>query len=106
MGRKVLITGGAGFVGSHVVDAHLAAGDDVTVLDDLSTGRRENIPAGVRFVHADVRSPRPRGPAAGGGSLPWNHHAARLAGRPSVAAPLSAPGATVVASLTCLRGPR
>jgi UDP-glucose 4-epimerase len=40
---RVLITGGAGFIGSHLVDAHLAAGDEVVVLDDLSTGRLENI---------------------------------------------------------------
>lgn len=40
---KVLITGGAGFIGSHLADAHLAAGDEITILDDLSTGRIENI---------------------------------------------------------------
>ena len=40
---RVLVTGGAGFIGSHLVDAHVAAGDDVVVLDDLSTGRIENI---------------------------------------------------------------
>jgi len=40
---KVLITGGAGFIGSHLADACIAAGDQVFVLDDLSTGRRENV---------------------------------------------------------------
>src|SRR5205807_171451 len=60
MRRRVLVTGGAGFIGSHVVEAHLAAGDDVTVLDNLSSGRRENVPAGTRLVEADVRSPEAR----------------------------------------------
>jgi len=41
MGRRVLITGGAGFIGSHVAQAFVAAGDDVTVLDNLSTGKRD-----------------------------------------------------------------
>jgi UDP-glucose 4-epimerase len=53
-----LVTGGAGFIGSHLVDALLARGDDVTVLDDLSTGRRENLtPAlerGAELVEGDV----------------------------------------------------
>ncbi len=44
---RVLVTGGAGFVGSHLVDAHVASGDDVVVVDDLSTGRRENVAAHV-----------------------------------------------------------
>ncbi|MCZ7682102.1 MAG: NAD-dependent epimerase/dehydratase family protein [Sandaracinaceae bacterium] len=52
---KVLVTGGAGFIGSHVADALLAAGHEVVVLDDLSTGRRENVPARARFVLGDVR---------------------------------------------------
>jgi UDP-glucose 4-epimerase len=51
---RILVTGGAGFIGSHVVDACLAAGHEVTVLDDLSTGRRENLPAGARFVLGSV----------------------------------------------------
>ena len=42
------MTGGAGFIGSHVVDALVARGDDVVVLDDLSTGKRENLAAGAR----------------------------------------------------------
>jgi UDP-glucose 4-epimerase len=52
---RVLVTGGAGFIGSHVVDAALAAGHQVAVLDDLSSGKRENVPASVTFFHADVR---------------------------------------------------
>ena len=47
MTRHVLVTGGAGFIGSHLTEALLARGDCVTVLDDLSTGREENL-AGVR----------------------------------------------------------
>ena len=56
---KALVTGGAGFIGSNLVDALLARGDEVTVLDDLSTGRRENLDGalgvGARLVEADVR---------------------------------------------------
>jgi UDP-glucose 4-epimerase len=51
----VLVTGGAGFIGSHVVEALAARGDDVVVLDDLSSGKRENLPAGVELVEGDIR---------------------------------------------------
>ena len=49
---RSLVTGGAGFIGSHVVDALVARGDRVTVIDDLSTGRRENVPEGAT-LHVD-----------------------------------------------------
>jgi UDP-glucose 4-epimerase len=52
---RAIVTGGAGFIGSHVVEALLARGDDVTVVDDLSSGKRENVPEGARLVAADVR---------------------------------------------------
>ncbi len=54
--RRILVTGGAGFIGSHVTDAYLAAGHDVWVLDNLSSGRRSNVPAGAEFVEMDIRS--------------------------------------------------
>lgn len=52
---RAIVTGGAGFIGSHVVDALLSRGDEVVVVDDLSTGRRENVPPGARMVEADIR---------------------------------------------------
>ena len=54
---KVLVTGGAGFIGSHVTDVFLDAGHEVWALDDLSSGRRENLHPEVRLVVADIRSP-------------------------------------------------
>jgi UDP-glucose 4-epimerase len=51
---RAIVTGGAGFIGSHVVDALVARGDDVIVLDNLSTGRRENVNEGARLVEADL----------------------------------------------------
>jgi UDP-glucose 4-epimerase len=54
---KVLVTGGAGFIGSHVVERCLAAGHAVAVVDDLSAGRRENVPAAAELHVADIRSP-------------------------------------------------
>ena len=53
MGRY-LVTGGAGFVGSHVVAALRARGDEVVIFDNFSTGHRAAIPAGVRLVEADL----------------------------------------------------
>jgi UDP-glucose 4-epimerase len=54
---RAIVTGGAGFIGSHIVDALVARGDEVHVLDDLSKGLRENVPAGAELHLADIRSP-------------------------------------------------
>jgi UDP-glucose 4-epimerase len=54
----VLVTGGAGFIGSHVAEALVARGEDVVALDDLSSGKRENLPDGVELVEGDIREPQ------------------------------------------------
>jgi UDP-glucose 4-epimerase len=54
MPQRFLVTGGAGYVGSHIVDLLAARGDDVTVLDNLILGHRASIPEGVAFVQADL----------------------------------------------------
>ena len=55
---KVMVTGGAGFIGSHVADALVRAGDRVIVVDDLSTGFRANLNPGAEFIECDIRDPR------------------------------------------------
>jgi len=51
---RILVTGGAGFIGSHIVDAYIEAGHSVAVVDDLSTGHREQVHPRARFYQADV----------------------------------------------------
>jgi len=53
---RIVITGGAGFIGSHIADEAIKRGHEVLVLDDLSTGHRANVPEGARFNHADIRN--------------------------------------------------
>src|SRR5690606_31989918 len=53
---RILVTGGAGFIGSHVVEAYLAAGHDVAIADNLATGRRSNAPAGAALHELDIHS--------------------------------------------------
>jgi UDP-glucose 4-epimerase len=54
MSQRFLVTGGAGYVGSHLVDALVARGDDVTIFDNLSSGHRQSVPDGVRLVTGDL----------------------------------------------------
>ncbi|MDR4481143.1 MAG: SDR family oxidoreductase [Nitrospira sp.] len=55
---KVLVTGGAGFIGSHVVDRLLQEGHDVVVVDNLVTGKRKNVPKAVQFYKLDIENPK------------------------------------------------
>lgn len=84
---KVLVTGGAGFIGSHVAEAYLARGYDVTILDNLSSGRRENVPEAADFVEADIRDDRAAELIRDERFDVINHHAAQMDVRVSVANP-------------------
>ena len=54
---NILVTGGAGFIGSHIADAYIEAGHHVVVIDDLSTGHKENVNPKVAFHKLDIRDP-------------------------------------------------
>jgi UDP-N-acetylglucosamine/UDP-N-acetylgalactosamine 4-epimerase len=56
-GRTWLVTGAAGFIGSHLAERLLALGQKVVGLDNFATGKRENLPSGIRFIEGDIRSP-------------------------------------------------
>lgn len=85
--RKVLVTGGAGFIGSHVAEAHVDRGDRVWIVDDLSSGRLENVPAGAEFHELDIADPRVGDLIRTVGFDLINHHAAQIDVRVSVADP-------------------
>lgn len=104
--RKVLVTGGAGFIGSHVAEAYLARGDRVWVLDNLSTGKRENVPEGATFVEMDVRDGDVRNLFR---EVPFdlvNHHAAQIDVRISVADPGYDAQVNLLGLLNLLEGAR
>ncbi len=84
---RVLVTGGAGFIGSHVCEALAAAGHAVVAMDDLSTGRRENLPTGVSLLQVDIRSPQAQSEIRKGEFDAICHLAAQMDVRKSVADP-------------------
>jgi UDP-glucose 4-epimerase len=88
MSRRVLVTGGAGFIGSHVADAYLERGDRVWIIDNLSSGRTPNIPAKATFIQADVTDAVVENvfQEVGGFDI-VNHHAAQMDVRTSVENP-------------------
>ena len=87
MGKKILITGGAGFIGSTIADLFLQRGWDVAVLDDLSSGKRENVPAAARFYPCDVRSAAAQEAVQKERPAVLCHHAAQIDVRRSMADP-------------------
>ncbi len=85
--ETVLVTGGAGFIGSHVAEGLLARGHRVLVVDDLSSGRRENLPAAAELHVLDVRSPEAAALLASGKVGALVHHAAQMDVRRSTREP-------------------
>jgi UDP-glucose 4-epimerase len=85
---KILVTGGAGFIASHVVDAYVAAGHEVVIVDDLSTGRRSNLNPAAKFYQLDIRDPKLAEVFAAERPQVVNHHAAQMDVRRSVVDPL------------------
>jgi UDP-glucose 4-epimerase len=84
---KIMVTGGAGFIGSNVVDGYLRAGHQVVVVDNLFTGKRENVSPEVKFYEMDIRSEEMEGVIETERPDVLNHHAAQISVPISVADP-------------------
>lgn len=96
---NILVTGGAGFIGSHMAKRHLADGHRVVVVDDLSTGRRDKVPEAARFVQADIAETDLEG-LLREERIDWvSHHAAQIDLRHSVADPMHDARSNILGSL-------
>lgn len=106
MAKSVLVTGGAGFIGSHVADRFLAEGWSVTILDDLSSGRVENIPADARFVRGCITSPEAAALVREGRFEVLCHLAAQIDVRRSVEDPVFDATRNILGTLNLLEAVR
>ncbi len=106
---KIVLTGGAGFIGSHLAEAFVAAGHRVVVIDDLSSGRRENLPLGppgAELHVLDIRSPEAAELVAGSGADVLVHHAAQMEVRRSVEEPAYDAEVNILGTLNLLEAVR
>jgi UDP-glucose 4-epimerase len=99
---KVMVTGGAGFIGSHVVDMLIDAGHDVVVVDNLATGRLSNLNPGAKFYQVDIRSPEMEKVFEAERPEVVDHHAAQMDVRRSVADPIYDADINVLGGLNLL----
>jgi UDP-glucose 4-epimerase len=106
MNRRVLVTGGAGFIGSHTADALLADGWAVEIIDDLSSGKQSNVPGGAKFHRLDIRSSEAASLVREGGFDAITHFAAQMDVRRSVADPLFDADVNVRGTLNLLEAAR
>ena len=106
MGRKALITGGAGFIGSHVVDLFLSEGWTVDILDNLATGKRERLSSGATFHELDISSPEAASLVERGRYDVICHLAAQIDVRKSVDDPVYDATVNVLGTLNLLEAVR
>ncbi len=99
---KILVTGGAGFIGSHVADLFLENGFEVVILDDLSTGRASNLNPAAKFYQMDIRNPKVRDIFAAERPDFVSHHAAQMDVRRSVAQPLFDADVNILGSINLI----
>ena len=104
--RSVLVTGGAGFIGSHVVDHFLSQGARVAVVDNLVTGRRANLAPEAEFHELDVRAPETAALIRDGEFDAVLHLAAQIDVRKSVADPMYDAGVNVLGTINLLEAAR
>jgi UDP-glucose 4-epimerase len=102
----VCITGGAGFIGSHLADAFLRQGHRVLILDNLSGGRKENVPPGAELHELDIRSQGAADLVREGGVELLVHHAAQMDVRKSVEDPVFDADVNILGGLNLLEAAR
>ncbi|MDD5642984.1 MAG: NAD-dependent epimerase/dehydratase family protein, partial [Syntrophales bacterium] len=101
--QRILITGGAGFIGSHVTDLLVAAGHEVAVVDNLSTGKREFVPAAAQFFPYDIKDQNTHELILDWGPQVIIHHAAQMSVQVSVGDPLLDARENILGSLNILQ---
>jgi UDP-glucose 4-epimerase len=103
---KILVTGGAGFIGSNVVDAYVEAGHQVLVVDDLSAGKRENVNPAAKLHEVDITSVEFARLVTNERPEVINHHAAQTSVRHSVGDPLDDCRRNILGSLNVIEAAR
>ncbi len=101
--KRILVTGGAGFIASHVADHLLAAGHDVAVVDNLSMGKREYVPAAAQFYPYDIKSPETAALIRDWRPQVIVHHAAQMSVQASVSDPIFDARENILGSLNLLQ---
>jgi UDP-glucose 4-epimerase len=106
MAKRALVTGGAGFIGSHVADLYLARGYDVTIVDNLASGSRSNIPESAEFRELDITSADAAALVRNGGFDVISHLAAQIDVRRSVAEPVYDATVNILGTINLLEAVR